>query len=224
MSRQCETIWNTLYLKSGSNIERRQAHVRVMPMCVMDTHLPNFEGSHCYSWCKWSALSLNYSDSNTVVRKRQMSFWHFGGNIIFESFHAVISAGVVFARLDVFDILRATPQMAKFMGIPWGTPESCRPQMGPMLALWTLLSGTFFPVVWYQFIGVDVGMLVIISYLGMKSWVCSCVIVRPRSNMMIVRKKILPTTAMKYFTFSLGKLLHSGIFWYISNIQNAFCE
>ena len=30
---------------------------------------------------------------------------------------------------------------AKFMGPTWGPPGSCRPQMGPMLAPWTLLSG-----------------------------------------------------------------------------------
>ena len=35
-----------------------------------------------------------------------------------------------------------TPQIAKFMGPTWGPPGSCRPQMGPMLAIWILLSGT----------------------------------------------------------------------------------
>ena len=34
-----------------------------------------------------------------------------------------------------------TSQIAKFMGLTWGPPGSCRPQMGPMLAPWTLLSG-----------------------------------------------------------------------------------
>ena len=29
-------------------------------------------------------------------------------------------------------------QIAKFMGPTWGPPGSCRPQMGPMLAPWTL--------------------------------------------------------------------------------------
>ena len=33
-----------------------------------------------------------------------------------------------------------TSQITKFMGPTWGPPGSCRPQMGPMLALWTLLS------------------------------------------------------------------------------------
>ena len=34
-------------------------------------------------------------------------------------------------------------QIAKFMGPTWGPPGSCRPQMGPMLAPWILLSGWF---------------------------------------------------------------------------------
>ena len=32
-------------------------------------------------------------------------------------------------------------QIAKFMGPTWGPPGSCRPQMGPTLAPWTLISG-----------------------------------------------------------------------------------
>ena len=32
-------------------------------------------------------------------------------------------------------------QIAKFMGPTWGPPGSCRPQMGPLLAPWILLSG-----------------------------------------------------------------------------------
>ena len=34
-----------------------------------------------------------------------------------------------------------TSQIAKFMGPTWGPSGSCRPQMGPMLAPWTLLLG-----------------------------------------------------------------------------------
>ena len=34
-------------------------------------------------------------------------------------------------------------QIARFIGPTWGPPGSCRPQMGPMLARWTLLSGYF---------------------------------------------------------------------------------
>ena len=32
-------------------------------------------------------------------------------------------------------------QIAKFMGPTWGLPGPCQPQMGPMLAPWTLLFG-----------------------------------------------------------------------------------
>ena len=41
-------------------------------------------------------------------------------------------------------------QITKFMGPTWGPPGSCRPQMGPMLAPWTLLSGIF--LMWQGFI------------------------------------------------------------------------
>ena len=36
---------------------------------------------------------------------------------------------------------RKCSQIAKFTGPTWGPPGSCRPQMGPMLVPWTLLSG-----------------------------------------------------------------------------------
>ena len=39
------------------------------------------------------------------------------------------------------ELTRELSQIAKFMGPTWVLPGSCRPQMGPMLAPWTLLSG-----------------------------------------------------------------------------------
>ena len=41
----------------------------------------------------------------------------------------------------IMKICSRITQIAKFMGLTWGPPGSCRPQMGPMLAPWTLLSG-----------------------------------------------------------------------------------
>ena len=38
------------------------------------------------------------------------------------------------------------PLIAKFMGPTWGPPGSCQPQMGPMLASWTLLSWTVYEI------------------------------------------------------------------------------
>ena len=34
-------------------------------------------------------------------------------------------------------------QITKFIGPIWGPPGSCRPQIGPMLAPWTFLSGVY---------------------------------------------------------------------------------
>ena len=44
-------------------------------------------------------------------------------------------------QLNKYDIAYSPSQIAKFMGPTCGPPGSCRPQMGPMLAPWTLLSG-----------------------------------------------------------------------------------
>ena len=38
------------------------------------------------------------------------------------------------------------PQIARFMGPTWGPPGSGHPQVGPMLAPWTLLSGSSFSI------------------------------------------------------------------------------
>ena len=43
--------------------------------------------------------------------------------------------------MDRLRHIRKHSQIAKFMGQTWGPPGSCRPQMGPMLVPWTLLSG-----------------------------------------------------------------------------------
>ena len=43
--------------------------------------------------------------------------------------------------LSILMIRSIRPQTAKFMWPTLGPPGSCRPQMGPMLAPWTLLSG-----------------------------------------------------------------------------------
>ena len=48
-------------------------------------------------------------------------------------------------------------QIAEFMGPTWGPPGSCRPQMGPMLASLTLLSGMIISISIYttrQFYGI----------------------------------------------------------------------
>ena len=46
---------------------------------------------------------------------------------------------------DCILFLHKGHQIAKFIGPIWGPPGSCRPQMGPILAPWILLSG---PILW----------------------------------------------------------------------------
>ena len=47
----------------------------------------------------------------------------------------------LFQITQYIDVTWPSSQIAKFMGPTWGPPGSCRPQMGPMLVPWTLLSG-----------------------------------------------------------------------------------
>ena len=44
-------------------------------------------------------------------------------------------------KADKLNLSLSLSQIAKFIGPAWGPPGSCWPQMGPMLAPWTLLSG-----------------------------------------------------------------------------------
>ena len=48
---------------------------------------------------------------------------------------------VAFRILWVGSVMPIYAQIARFMGPTWGPPGSCQPQMAPMLAPWTLLSG-----------------------------------------------------------------------------------
>ena len=48
---------------------------------------------------------------------------------------------------NAFSHLHISSQIARFMGPTRGPPGSCRPQMGPMLVPWTLLSGINYKVV-----------------------------------------------------------------------------
>ena len=47
------------------------------------------------------------------------------------------------SKHNIYPLREYLPQIAKFMGPTWDPPGSCRPPVGPMLAPWTLLSGTF---------------------------------------------------------------------------------
>ena len=44
-------------------------------------------------------------------------------------------------------VVEMTTQVARLMGPTWGPRGSCRPQVGPMLAPWTLPSGKLYTAV-----------------------------------------------------------------------------
>ena len=52
-----------------------------------------------------------------------------------------LSKAKIYKKIAVFNFLTTTSQIEKFMRPTWRPSESCRPQMGPMLAPWSLLSG-----------------------------------------------------------------------------------
>ena len=71
-----------------------------------------------------------------IMRRHQQSSWQEYCKNMASVFCFPLLAGM-------FVCLHA--QIAKFMGPTWGPSGTCRPQMGPILAPWTLLSG------WYYF-------------------------------------------------------------------------
>ena len=56
----------------------------------------------------------------------------------------ITSSGVTYMGSFIHTLMLS--QIAKLMQSTWGPPGSCRPQMGPMLAPWTLLSGIVCPL------------------------------------------------------------------------------
>ena len=76
--------------------------------------------------------------------------------------------GHLFSREPVVSIDKQenVSQIAKFMGPTWGPPGSCRPQMGPMLAPWTLLSGMWCKWLWLLCVFPRVDSLTVIAVIG----------------------------------------------------------
>ena len=72
------------------------------------------------------------------------------GNFVYAAsqWETTLQCNVISYRLGTYRKRSLTPiptQIAKFMGPTWGPPGSRWHQMGPMLALWTLLSGQAVP-------------------------------------------------------------------------------
>ena len=81
--------------------------------------------------CQNSMINKNvFEDTNSRIAET---------NLDFKLIDLILSADGL--TLSGTSFTGSDSQIAKFMGPTWGPPGSCRPQMGPMLAPWTLLSG-----------------------------------------------------------------------------------
>ena len=67
---------------------------------------------------------------------------HYSGNDMLPIWHQPITRTNSKWSIVLISWAHLTSQIARFMGPTWGPPGSCRPQVGPTLAPWTLLSGT----------------------------------------------------------------------------------
>ena len=78
----------------------------------------------CIDPSKWS-LGMNGIYNKRITRYTSCHVWCYLIHSIYHLKHSI-----------------KAPQITRFMGPTWGPPGSCRPQMGPMLTPWTLLSGS----------------------------------------------------------------------------------
>ena len=84
-------------------------------------------------------------------------------------------------------------QIAKFMGPTWGPPGSCRPQMGPVMAPWILLSRGIRAVKLNCWSFISAGLLM--CWWVMRRLGSDCVIHRNRN--VIILTKFLSLAALK---------------------------
>ena len=85
---------------------------------------------------------VNYADDNHICMKNENLEVRYNS---YKMTQTQQSGGVIFIKPDIANsdkFQSIIPQIAKFMGPTLGPPGSFRPQMGPKLAPWTLLSGT----------------------------------------------------------------------------------
>ena len=87
------------------------------------------------------ALGRCGNDITSVIVMLQIEFLHNSCEIALRC----ISQNPIDDKWTNIVSCNETAQIVMFMGPTWGPPGSCRPQMGPMLAPWTLLSGSVDP-------------------------------------------------------------------------------
>ena len=96
----------------------------------------------CVTWLQWVKTHGIYRDIGWPLWMTSSS-----SQIYYRFLYNHFSYKEAYSTFQL-SLLSSDVQITKFMGPTWGPPGSCRPQMGPMLAPWTLLSGwpSFGPV------------------------------------------------------------------------------
>ena len=122
-------------------VEKRRSYDRL----ISTMGFPILVRQHLYiesgprsTWARYRSKA-NVSDRSLIgVNPRVFAFWVASPWDKMDSPH---KGPVMQQAFPCHDVMILATQIAKFMGPTWGPPGSCRPQMGPMLAPWTLLSG-----------------------------------------------------------------------------------
>ena len=120
----------------------------VMPYYVNVTRLLNFQGK-----CRTPYAIYGYWHKMCILYSRK---------------HSILNRRFVNRQWIVSQYLLNWSQIARFMGPTWRPPGSCRPQVGPMLATWTLLSGMTFL---YTIVSTRPVLLILILLILMKFYV-----------------------------------------------------
>ena len=102
--------------------------------------------NRCHNLCVFFAINIHWEAPFCVYLLWMVQNFVLGDN--FTTLIAMLSN--ISNSTNELLLSSKTSQIAKFMGPTWGPPGSCRPQMGPMLAPWTLLSGFLQPKLIWQ--------------------------------------------------------------------------
>ena len=100
-----------------------------------------------YSYFYYSSTILTWNMENLILISTGVNFCDMAGQVQWPSHELPLGMmhwwiiGNSAYLLCLLGSITIITQIARFMGPTWGPPGSCRPQVGPMLAPWTLLSG-----------------------------------------------------------------------------------
>ena len=133
----CAWTNNWVNNSEAGDLRRHRAHYDVSVMHLQKRHICWFwvftKNTPCFLFLLCSVVTNLRNTQYDFVADMGVSLWlinlYSAGSVDIRDMNLVIRCNVI------------TSLIARFMGPTWGPPGSCRPQMGPMLALWTLLSG-----------------------------------------------------------------------------------